>query len=126
MSKKIVLVEDDALLGKLITKKLISAGYEISIAVDGESGLSSIREKSPDLVLLDLVLPNMDGFEILKRLKSNPATNKIPVIIISNLNQKEDMNRCFQLGASEYIVKAFFTSGEILEMIEKFINKEKE
>jgi len=117
MPKKILIVEDDKFLRELIVKKLQKEGYEISEAVDGEEGIKKVKEEKPDLVLLDLILPGIDGFEVLSRTKEDPALSQIPVIILSNLGQKEDVERGLGLGAIDYLIKAHFTPGEIIEKI---------
>jgi len=117
MSKKILIIEDDKFLRELIVKKLVKEGYEISEAVDGEEGIKKVKEEKPDLVLLDLILPGIDGFEVLSRTKEDPALSQIPVIILSNLGQKEDVERGLGLGAIDYLIKAHFTPGEIIEKI---------
>jgi len=117
MAKKILIIEDDKFLRELIAKKLQKEGYEISEAVDGEEGIKKVKEEKPDLVLLDLILPGIDGFEVLSRAKEDPALSQIPVIILSNLGQKEDVERGLGLGAVDYLIKAHFTPGEIIEKI---------
>jgi len=101
----------------LIARKLIKEGYEISEAVDGEEGMKKVKEEKPDLVLLDLILPGIDGFEVLSKMKEDPALASIPVIILSNLGQKEDVEKGLKLGAVDYLIKAHFTPGEIIEKI---------
>lgn len=93
MPYNILVVEDDKFLRELISQKLVKEGYNISQAVDGEEGLKKIKEEKPDLVLLDLILPGIDGFEVLARAKEDPEVIKIPVIILSNLGQKEDVEK---------------------------------
>jgi len=115
--KKILIIEDDKFLRELIVKKLVKEGYEISEAVDGEEGIKKVKEEKPDLVLLDLILPGIDGFEVLSRTKEDPALSQIPVIILSNLGQKEEVERGLKLGAIDYLIKAHFTPGEIIEKI---------
>ena len=117
MAETILIIEDDKFLRELIAQKLIKEGYEISEAVDGEEGLKKIKEEKPDLVLLDLILPEIDGFEVLTRIKEDPALSLIPVIILSNLGQKEDVERGLKIGAVDYLIKAHFTPGEIIEKI---------
>jgi len=117
MAKKILIIEDDKFLRELIVKKLVKEGYEISEAVDGEEGIKKVKEEKPDLVLLDLILPGIDGFEVLSRTKEDPALSQIPVIILSNLGQKEEVERGLKLGAIDYLIKAHFTPGEIIEKI---------
>ena len=117
MPKKIVLVEDDHFLGGLMSTKLEKEGFSVVRAYDGEEAVKKIFEERPDLVLLDIILPAIDGFEVLKRLREDPQTAKIPVIMLTNLGAKEDIERGFQLGAQDYMVKAHFTPGEIVTKI---------
>ena len=117
MTKTILIIEDDKFLRELITKKLLKEGYETSGAVDGEEGIKKVKEEKPDLVLLDLILPGIDGFEVLSKMKDDPGLSLIPVIILSNLGQKDDVERGFKLGAIDYLIKAHFTPGEIIEKI---------
>jgi len=117
MAKTILFIEDDKFLRELVVQKLIKEGYETSEAVDGEEGIKKIKEEKPDLVLLDLILPGIDGFEVLARMKDDPALAQIPVIILSNLGQKEDVERGLKLGAVDYLIKAHFTPGEIIDKI---------
>lgn len=115
--QKILIVEDDKFLRELITRKLTQENFEISEAVDGEEGLKKIKEEKPDLVLLDLILPGIDGFEVLAKVKDDPALVSIPVIILSNLGQREDVEKGLKLGAVDYLVKAHFTPNEIIEKV---------
>jgi len=117
LQKRILVIEDDKFLRELIAKKLIKEGYETSEAVDGEEGIKKIKEEKPDLILLDLILPGIDGFEVLSRMREDSTTNSIPVIILSNLGQKEDVEKGLKLGAVDYLIKAHFTPGEIIEKI---------
>lgn len=121
MAKKILIVEDDKFLRELISRKLQREGFEISEAVDGEEGERKIKEEKPDLVLLDLILPGMDGFEVLSRVKQDPEVAHIPVIILSNLGQKEEIEKGLKLGAIDYLVKAHFTPAEIIEKIKTIL-----
>ena len=117
MAKKILIIEDDKFLRELITQKLIKEGYDIIEAVDGEKGIKSVKKEKPDLILLDLILPGIDGFEVLAKIKENPVLSQIPVIILSNLGQKDDIERGLKIGAVDYLIKAHFTPGEIIEKV---------
>ena len=117
MAKKILIIEDDKFLRELIAQKLTKEGYEISEAVDGEKGVEAVKETKPDLVLLDLILPGIDGFEVLSRMKADPLLAEIPVIILSNLGQKDDIERGLKIGAVDYLIKAHFTPAEIIEKV---------
>ena len=115
--KKILIVEDDRFLRELIARKVIDEGFDVSEAIGGEEGIKKIKEEKPDMVLLDLILPGIDGFEVLSRMKQDSALSSIPVIILSNLGQKEDIDKGMKLGANDYLIKAHFTPGEIIEKI---------
>jgi len=119
--KKILVIEDDIFLRRIINKKLLKEGYSVIEATDGEKGLESAKQEKPDLVLLDLVLPEMDGFEVLAKIKKDPLISKTPVIILSNLGQKNDVKKGLELGAADFLVKAHFTPGEIVEKINSIL-----
>ncbi len=123
MAKKILIVEDDRFLRELITQKLIREGYDTVEAVDGEEGIKKIKEEKPDLTLLDLILPGIDGFEVLIKAKEDPLTAVIPVIILSNLGQKDDVDRGMKLGAVDYMIKAHFTPGEIISKVKSVLKE---
>jgi len=122
--KKILLVEDDAFLSDILSEKLRKEGFDIDFATDGIEAVKKIEEISPSLVLLDIILPSIDGLEVLKRIRSheNRVIQDLPVIMLSNLGQKEDSKKAFALGANEYLVKANFTTEEIIEKINKQLN----
>ena len=120
---KILIIEDDKFLRELIVSKLTKENYEVFEAVDGEEGVKKIREEKPDLILLDLILPGIDGFEVLSQMKSDPVVSSIPVIILSNLGQKEDIEKGIELGATDYMIKAHFTPGEIVEKIKSIFKQ---
>ncbi|PIP17254.1 MAG: response regulator [Candidatus Portnoybacteria bacterium CG23_combo_of_CG06-09_8_20_14_all_37_13] len=120
--KKILIIEDDQFLRDLIERKLIRTGYQVLNTNDGAEGLKMINEEKPALVLLDILLPSMSGWEILEKIKADPAINKIPVLILTNLGEKEDLERGLKMGADDYIIKAHFTPNEIIDKIEKCLN----
>jgi DNA-binding response OmpR family regulator len=117
MSKKILIVEDDKFLRELMTRKLLSLQYEVVSASDGEEGLEKIKTELPDVVLLDLILPGINGFEVLELAKKDSAIAKIPIIILSNLGQSEDIKKGLELGAQDFLVKAHFTPQEIVDKL---------
>ena len=117
LKKKVLIIEDDRFLRELISRKLSDDGFEIVEAVDGEEGIKKIKEEKPDLILLDLILPSIDGFEVLSRIKKDESVKSIPVIILSNLGQKEEVEKGLKLGAVDYLIKAHFTPGEIISKI---------
>ena len=125
MPKRILLIEDDKFLRELIIQKLGKEGYEVVEAAEGETGLAKMKEEKPNLVLLDLILPGIDGFEVLSRIKKDPSLVQIPVIILSNLGQRDDMEKGIALGARDYLIKAHFTPGEIVEKIRATLQPQK-
>jgi DNA-binding response OmpR family regulator len=118
---KVLIVEDDKFLRELMSQKLTKEGYEVFSAVDGEEGVKKVKEEKPDIILLDLILPGIDGFEVLTKVKEDPSVSSIPVIILSNLGQKEDIERGMKIGAPDYLIKAHFTPSEIIEKIKSII-----
>lgn len=121
-SRKIVVVEDDKILLKALNVELLSNGFDVFSASDGESGLKLITKELPKLVLLDLVMPKMHGFEVLKELKSKKKTKNIPVIILSNLGQESDIEKGMELGATDYYHKASTNLGSLSEKIEEILS----
>jgi len=118
--QKIFIVEDDKFLRELMSEELQREGFSVASAIDGEEGLEKIPQEIPDLVLLDLILPGIDGFEVLKKIKENPAISKIPVIILSNLGQQDNLDKGMSLGAADYLIKAHYTPREIIAKIKKY------
>ncbi len=121
MPKTILIVEDDKFLRNFLVLKLTKENYNIIEAVDGEEGIKKIKEEKPDLVLLDLILPGIDGFEVLSQMRSDPSLHPIPVIILSNLGQEEDVKKGFNMGANDYLIKADFTLREVIEKIKSIL-----
>ena len=119
--KSILLVEDDEFLAELYATKLNLENFEVSLAVDGEKGLKMIKELKPDLILLDIILPKMDGFEILKNMKADPELKNIPVILLTNLSQKDEVKRGLDLGATDYLIKAHFMPSEVVKKIKQIL-----
>ena len=117
--KKVLLVEDDPFLIDIYTTKLKDSGFSIHVAADGEEAINKIREERPDLIVLDVVLPHYDGWEILKEIKADKTLNKIKVIILSNLGQREEVEKGLKLGATKYLIKAHYTPSQVVEEIKK-------
>lgn len=120
-TKKILFIEDESALQTTFGDMLTKQGYEMIKAMDGRTGLYLAKEKKPDLILLDLILPKMDGFGVLKGLKEDKETKDIPVIILTNLENTGDVQRALEMGAMTYLTKANYTLTEILEKIEKIL-----
>ncbi|PJE76207.1 hypothetical protein COV04_00780 [Candidatus Uhrbacteria bacterium CG10_big_fil_rev_8_21_14_0_10_48_11] len=116
-SKRILVVEDDQFLRDLLTRKLKAEGFIVETAIDGESALAVTQKTKPDLILLDIILPGIDGFTILERLKKDSNLATIPVILLTNLGQRDDVDKGLKLGAVGYLVKAHFTPGDIVEKV---------
>lgn len=123
MAKKILFVEDEAALQKTLGDVLTQEGYKIVGALDGEAGLNLAKVENPDLILLDLVLPKMHGFEVLKALKDDAATKDIPIIVLTNLESMGDIEKALELGATTYLVKASYTLEEVVSKIKKALGE---
>jgi len=116
-STVVLVVEDDKFLRGLLIQKLKKENFQVLEAIDGEEGVRITKEKRPNLVLLDLILPGVDGFGVLEQVKKDPKTKDIPVIILSNLGQKDDVEKGMNLGATDYLVKAYLTPSEVVGKI---------
>ena len=123
MNKEILYIEDEPFFGKVIAKKLSESGFVVDIAIDGEEGLAATEKKKYDLILLDLILPKIGGFEVLEKLKADPERKDIPVVILSNLGSKEDKERAEALDARSFHVKVNTTPSEILALVEHYTNE---
>lgn len=121
MAHRILLVEDDPFLLDMYSTKFKEAGFDVVIAQDGEMGLVRAKEIIPELILLDVVLPKKDGFEVLKVLKSSSETVGIPVIMLTNLGLDSDVKRGLELGAQNYIIKAHFTPTEVVAKVKEIL-----
>lgn len=119
--KKILIIEDEPVLQKTLSTALEQEGYEIKNAVDGEIGLRLAKETKPDLILLDLILPKIDGFEALEVLKNDDETKDIPVIVLTNLESAEEIERALAMGATTYLVKANYDLKDIIQKISETI-----
>ena len=120
---KILLIEDDYFLAGIYLTKFKLEGFEIFLAQDGEQGLRFAGDKSPDIILLDISLPKKDGFDVLQALKKNSVTKNIPVIIMTNLSENDNIKKCFSLGAVDYIVKSNFLPNEVVEKVKRTLIK---
>ncbi len=121
MPKLIVFVEDDPTLQKTLGRALEQEGYEVQSALDGQNGLALVKRIKPDLVLLDLILPKMDGFEVLKNLKQNEETKDIPVIVLTNLESPQDVEKAISEGATNYLVKANYELADVIKKVKGVI-----
>lgn len=117
MSHKILIIEDDDFLRSLAVTKLEKEGFTVAQASDGKSGVDQVTGSLPDLIILDLMLPVMDGFAVLTTLKAEDTTKNIKVIVFSNLGEDSDIKKCLDMGANDYLIKANFTLDELVEKI---------
>lgn len=118
-ARRILLAEDDRFLRKAAGAMLRRQGFTVLTAEDGEEALRVARAETPDLILLDLIMPKMQGFEVLKALKSDPQTSPIPVVILSNLGQESDSKAAREMGALDYWVKANLALEELVRRVEE-------
>ena len=116
-AKTIIIVEDDKFLLGILSDRFEAEGFMVIQAMNGSEAVKKTGEARPDLVLLDLILPELNGFEVMEKLKADARTKNIPVIILSNLGSEEDMERGKKLGAVDYLVKAYFTPDEIVQKV---------
>lgn len=123
--EKILIIEDDVFLGDVLNQKLINEGFNVALARDGLEGFQKITSFMPDLILLDIVMPKMNGYEVLEAKQKDPAMANIPVIIISNSGQPVEINRALALGVKDYLVKAQFDPEEVLVKVRALINNNK-
>ena len=117
----VMVVEDDKFLRELLVRKLLAEKFTVESTIDAEGAFTILKDKKPNIILLDLILPGVSGFDILARVKADQSTADIPVIILSNLGQKEDVDRAKSLGARDFMVKANFTLDEIVEKVHSVV-----
>jgi len=123
MPKTILFIEDESALQKTFREILKQEGYEMTSALDGEVGLRLAETQKPDLILLDLILPRVHGFEVLKKLKEDKETKDIPVIVLTNLEGLGDVEKAIELGATTYLVKAQYSLEEVVQKIKKALGE---
>ena len=120
-NKKILLAEDDKFISIAYQDGLKRAGYEVIYASDGEEALKKAKQTIPDLMLLDLIMPVKNGFEVLEEIKKDEELKNIPVFILSNLGQESDIKKCKEMGAVDYLIKSNFSLSEVLKKIEEYL-----
>lgn len=118
---KLLLVEDDVTLVKMYERKFKSDNYEVEIAYDGEEGIVKASKNPPDLIVLDIMLPKMDGLQVFKKLRSQPQTFKTPVLLLTNFDQEDAVFECFKLGAVDYLIKSDVTPQQVVAKIENLL-----
>lgn len=118
---KILIIEDDSVFQQTIGEFLRTEGFEVFSAVDGEEGIRLTQKESPDLVLLDIILPKKNGYEVITELKKDPATKNIPIMLLTNLGGIQDVERALGLGATTYLVKSDYKLEEVVEKIKEIL-----
>lgn len=121
MNKKIVLIEDEEILSSLLAKKLKEKGYQVELAENGEVGLKKVKRIKPDLILLDIVMPKMGGFEVMEHIIKDEDVSDIPIVIISNSGQPVELDKAKEMGAVDWLVKVDFDPSEVIEKVTNYI-----
>jgi two-component system, OmpR family, alkaline phosphatase synthesis response regulator PhoP len=121
MAKKILIIEDDETLQKILTEYLVGEKFEVKNASNGELGVEMALSEKPDLILLDIILPKKDGFEVIKELKANEQAKNIPIMLLSNLDSAADVEKALELGATTYLVKADYKLEEIVSKVKEVL-----
>lgn len=121
MSKKILIIEDEEIISSLLKKKLETEGYEASIAGNGNEGLKQMKTNKPDLILLDIIMPEKGGFEVMEEMRENEDLKSIPIVVISNSGQPVELDRAKELGAKDWLIKTEFDPQEVLEKVKRQI-----
>ena len=118
---KVLIVEDDSLIVKIYTTRLQAEGFEVQSAQDGLEGVTKMREFVPDVVLLDVMMPKLDGFGLVTEIKKDPKLQTIPIIMYSNMNNEEEIQRAKSLGVVEFLIKANLTPNQVIEKIKQYL-----
>ena len=121
MAKKILIIEDEKIIRDLLERKLTREGYSVVIATNGIDGLVEMREDRPDIVLLDIIMPKMGGFEVMEEMNKDETLKDIPVIVVSNSGQPVEIDRIKKMGAKDWLIKTEFDPQEVLEKVKKQI-----
>lgn len=122
-SLKVLIIEDDTFLSSLLKGRFEKEGFEVHQAFDGNQALEVLKEEIPDIILLDLIMPKKSGFEVLESLSLDPRLSRIPVVIVTNLAQEEDIEKVRSLGALEYFVKARTSIDDLIQKVKEIISK---
>ncbi|KKR34412.1 MAG: Phosphate regulon transcriptional regulatory protein PhoB (SphR) [Candidatus Magasanikbacteria bacterium GW2011_GWA2_40_10] len=119
----VLIVEDDVFLSEIYQKKFEMEGFKVSMANNGEKGLADIKKKKPDIVLLEILLPKLDGFAVLEAAKADVSIKNIPIILLTNLGQKDDVRRGIEEGAAGYLIKTHFKPSEVVDKVREVLHK---
>lgn len=120
---KVLLIEDEKMLSTMYATKFAKEGYDLVQAFDGEEGLAKARDEKPAVILLDIIMPKLDGFAVLKALKADAALKSVPVVLLTNLGQDEDIKKGKELGAVDYFIKANHTPAEVVDKVKSLFEK---
>lgn len=121
--KNVLIVEDDNFVAEVYSTKLLEMGHEVRIAQNGEEGLLLVEKEKPDLILLDIIMPVMGGIEMLEKLKGKEEWKNIPIILLTNVGEKESIQKVRGMGVQDYLIKSHFTPAEVIEKIESILGK---
>ena len=119
-AKKVLVVDDEDSVREIYRHEFLNSGYTVVVAADGEEGLLKAGEEQPDIMLLDIMLPKMSGIEVLRALKENELTKKIPVLLLTNLGEETIIKEGFELGADGYLLKVSYTPSQVVDEVKKF------
>lgn len=120
--KKILIIEDDVFIRDIYQVKFSQEGFDVTTAEDGNKAVAVLNTLVPDIILLDIIMPYMDGMEVLKRIKGNDALKNIPIIMLTNISEKEKVNEAIENGANDYLIKSHFTPSEVVHKVNTLLN----
>lgn len=123
--KKILIIEDEIILRNLLEKKFKQEGYDVAVAVDGEDGIDKMRENKPDLIILDIVMPRLDGFGVMEKMQEDEGLKNINIMIVSNSGQPVELDRARRLGARDWLIKTDFDPQEVISKVSKILCQQK-
>ncbi|OGH20634.1 MAG: hypothetical protein A3D74_04230 [Candidatus Levybacteria bacterium RIFCSPHIGHO2_02_FULL_37_13] len=118
---KILIVEDDPLISRMYQQAFTFHNFEVEVSFDGEEGIEKVRKGKPTIILLDIMMPKMNGLKVLEKLKADPQTKKIPVIVLTNLAEEQDAEAALSLGAVKYIIKSEYTPKQVVDMVKEIL-----
>lgn len=120
--KKILIIEDDEILAKTLQEFLSADGFEVSVASNGEAGAKAAKKDNPDLIILDIILPKKDGYEVIRGLKEDSGTKNIPIVLLTNLGSFADVEKAIKLGATTYLTKTDYSLEEVVKKIKEVLS----
>jgi len=118
----ILIIEDDPYILKMYKLKLEIEGFKVETAVNGRLGVEAVKKEMPDLILLDILMPEMDGFEVLEHLRASEKTKEVPVLVLSNLNKEDNINKAMSFGIQGFILKSQYTPNQVVDAIRGVVN----